>query len=226
MDKMTRMERTAKRKLAAIARAARRDIALVKARKHDIEGAFYDIGQALARLKKKEVIQALGHPSFDSLCQIELEMSVPQADRLIAVTRKMTKNEAKNLGPAKAAALVDLLSATPGRDTAHGALSRGMTLPDGKKLNPKTTSARAMEGAAKSVRTATRPAKGRGRHVTRDELALGSALEKKLHAEGIATARVAVVAGPPGKPARARIDGVELDALAKLATAIRAVAHS
>ena len=225
MDKLTRTERTAKRKLAAIAAAARRDIALVKRRKHDIEGAFYDIGQALVRLKKPDVIRALGHQTFDALCQIELQMSVAQADRLISVAGSMTRDEAKKLGPAKAAALVDLLSATPGRDTARGALARGVRLPGGKKLDPKTSSARAMESAAKSVRSATRPAKGRGRHVAREELALGAALEKKLRADGVATARVVVVAGPPGKPARVRIDGVELGSLRKLATAIRAVVH-
>ena len=223
---LARAERTAKKNLARIGARARRDIALIKRRKHDIAGAFYDIGQALIRLKDPAVIRALGHQSFAALCESELELSVPQADRLIDIVRGMTRHEAAKLGPARAAALVDLVSATPGRDTARGAIRRGVKLPGGKKLNPRTASARAMESAAKSVRAATRPAKGRGRHVAREELALGAALEKKLRVEGVAAAKVAVLAGPPGKPARARIDGVELAQLGRLATAIRAVARS
>lgn len=51
-----------------------------------------------------------------------------------------------------------------------------------KKLNPRTAAARDMESAAKAVR---------------------AALQKKLRSEGVAAAKVAVLAGPPGKPARA-----------------------
>jgi hypothetical protein len=54
-------------KLARVLDEATRDIALIRRRRAEIADAFYDIGEALVRLKRREVVIALGcrpSPSF------------------------------------------------------------------------------------------------------------------------------------------------------------------
>ncbi len=218
-----RAERAAKLKLARLVKAARADIALIKRRKRDVEDAFYDIGQALIRLKDPAVVRALGRRSFSELCEKELQMSGSQADRLITVVRSMNREDAGKLGSTKAAALIDLAEATPARDTASGLLARGVALPGGGRLNPKQASTRAIERAAKSIRASGGKRDPRGRRLDASATLLGQKLEKKLHAFGAKTARVTVVAGAPGKVANVRIDQLPIDRLKALREALRAI---
>lgn len=215
-----RAERAAKLKLTRIVKAARADIALIRRRKRDVEDAFYDMGQALLRLKAPEVVRALGHRSFAELCTKELEVSATQAERLITIVQRMGRDEAGKLGASKAAALIDLVDATPAKDTPSGALARGVAMPGGKRLAVKGASARAIERAAKAVRQASPRTEKRGRRVEAAERAVGEKLAKRLHALGVKEAKVTVVAGPPGKGARVRIEGVEIGKLGVLGRAI------
>ncbi len=204
MSDLARVERKGVAKSAGLVGKARADIALVNRRKHEIASAFYDIGEALARLKKPAVWKALGHESFAAMCDRELGLSVSQADRLIDIVHHMTKSEARKLGPAKAAALADLIDATDSRDTVRGALSRGVKLPGGKKLDVRGSSTRAIERATKAVRG--RKPSGRGRHVSKVDAAIGASLAKSLRSLGAKDAKVTVVAGLTGRRARVRID--------------------
>ncbi len=221
MSNLTRVEQAATKSLKGIVSKARADIALVNRRKHEIATAFYDMGQALQRLKRPEVWRALGHESFASMCDVELEMSVSQADWLIAIVQHMTKSEAAKLGAAKAAALADLVDATPAKDTVKGALSRGVKLPSGKKLNARTASSRAIGQAAKAARAASKPATKRGRHVSPEDVRIGAQLAKHLRAAGAKGAKVTIVAGLAGQRARVKIE-VGVEQLGVLAKAIRA----
>ncbi|CAN5586830.1 hypothetical protein BH09MYX1_BH09MYX1_48890 [soil metagenome] len=218
-----RAARAANLKLVGIVKAARADIALVKRRKRDVEDAFYDIGQALARLKAPVVVRALGYTSFAELCTKELQISASQAERLITVVRGMDREAAGKLGSTKAAALLDLVEATPARDTAGGVLRRGVALPGGERLDAKRASARAIERAAKSIRATNAKRDKRGRHLDDDSRALGAALEKKLHSLGAKNAKVTVLAGAPGKPANVRIEHVAVTELSKLVKAVAAI---
>ena len=220
MSNLTRVEQAATKSLKGIVSKARADIALINRRKHEIATAFYDMGEALLRLKRPEVWRALGHESFASMCDVELEMSVSQAERLIAIVQHMTKREAAKLGAAKAAALADLVDATPAKDTVKGALTRGVKLPDGKKLNARTASTRAIGEAAKAARKTSKPATGRGRHVSSEDAHIAAALGKTLRAFGAKDAKVVVVAGLAGKRARVKIE-VGVEQLVLLAKAIR-----
>lgn len=217
-----RAERAAKLKLARIAKTAREDIALIKRRKGEIEEAFYDIGEALRRLRPIEVVRAVGCNTFAELCETKLGISVAQADRLITIVERMNRNDVRGLGASKAAALIDLVDATPARDTAAGALARGVTLPDGQKLLPRRASARAIERAAKDVRQAHPPKGKRGKRIDPADRAVGDALEASLHALGAKDAKVTVVAGQPGRGARLRIEGLEV---ARLETLKKAIAN-
>ena len=214
MTQASGLWRKAKQRIDTTAAAARADVALVRARKHEIAKAFYEIGLALVRLKNPAAWRALGHQSFAALCDAELDLSVSQADRFIDVVQHFTVTDASKLGVEKAAALADLLSATPGHDTTHAAIAHGVRLPDGKTLHPRTASVRAIESAAKKIRGA-QPAKKRGRRLAAGDARAGAALEKKLHGAGAKDARVHVLAGYAGHPARVRLE-IDLPELAVL----------
>ena len=75
-------EAAAKAKLARVVAEARRDIALIQRRRSEINEAFYDIGEALARLKRPGVYEAMGAKTWKSFCESQLEISVSQAERV------------------------------------------------------------------------------------------------------------------------------------------------
>jgi hypothetical protein len=70
------------------------------------------------------------------------------------------------------------------------------------------------------VRAASPKKLARGRQVAAEDAAYGTKLEKTLHALGARDAKVRVVAGLPGKPARLRIEGVTVGQAPLLAKAI------
>lgn len=57
---------------------ARADVAFVNDKKREIASDFYAIGLALKRLKQPAAFRALGHESFASLCDLELDLSTNQ----------------------------------------------------------------------------------------------------------------------------------------------------
>lgn len=212
-----RAERAASMKLSRILAEAKADIALVKRRRAEISEAFYDIGEALVRLKRREVIGALGCRSFAEVCERHAGISATQADRLVDIVTNMTREEALTVGATKAASIVALVRATPEADTPSDLLRRGARV-RGKTLNVKSASTRAIARATAAVRS-TRNAPG-GRSVARDERAACAALEKALRRAGAKDATVAVKAGRVAGAARAVIDIAVAD-IERLARAVR-----
>ena len=78
-----RAEALSRQKLTRVGAAARQDIALIQRKRADVAAAFYDIGEALVRLKASGAHRALKHPSWEAFCVAELDMSESQAERLI-----------------------------------------------------------------------------------------------------------------------------------------------
>src|SRR5262245_41137712 len=119
------IERSVAAKRARLAREARADIALVKRRRARIAEDFYDIGEALARLKRPGVPESLGYTTFAELCERELGMSLGKANYLIAVVTHVPRAEAARLGQDRTVALLELADATPEEDTVTE-LARGI----------------------------------------------------------------------------------------------------
>lgn len=207
------------RKLHALAKAARDDIALIKRRKADIEDAFYDIGEALARLQRPGVLAALGveKPFFTYVAE-DLGISKETASRLLAIVRGVSRADALGMGgQRKAAAFIDLAKATPTiRDTATSLARRAVKAPSGKVVTKKSSS-REIEQAAASFRATAPKKSGRGNTVDPKVRALGVAAEAKLHAAGVAGASLEIRASGPGKEPHVRIDRVPLSRLGRLA---------
>ena len=210
-----------KQALARVAAAARADIAFIKERKESIAAAFYDIGEALVRLKKKGVAQALGYRTFEEICEREIGIGVTQAGELIDIVTRLTRDDAIQMGQTKAGAFSRLAEATPAPDTPVELFEKGVRTPSGKRVSAASPT-REVEAAAKEFRQASRGTKrGRGRTTTPDERSIAAAIQKKLHAAGITTARVTAVATKSGKPANLRIEGVPMPERKKIATALR-----
>jgi hypothetical protein len=189
-------------KIARLLDEATRDIALIKRRRAEIADAFYDIGEALVRLKRREVVAAMGCRSFAELCEKHVAISATQAERLIDIAENMTREAAIAVGSTKAASLVALARATPADDTAAQLMAHGVRV-HGKKLDVAHASARAIATATAQVRTR---AVKRGRSVSKSEHAEVHALVRRLADAGVDDARVIAKAGHVGAGARVAID--------------------
>lgn len=110
-----------KQRLAA---QAKDDINLIARRRLRISEDFFEVGLALARLKKPSALEALGHPTFQVLLQVELDMSVTKAERLIAMVTKAPRELVTRLGQDRVSALMALADATPADDTASSSNKR------------------------------------------------------------------------------------------------------
>ena len=219
--KTSRLRATAHALLAVIAR-----------RKREITEAFYDIGEALTKLKDRDTISALGRRSFAEVCEKDAGISVSVAERLVAIASSLTREQALAMGQKKAMAMVTLAAATPEDDTAAGLYRKAsIALPGGKKVSPRSASANEIEEAATAIRhrrsasaaksngdaTAT-ASRGPGRHSTADERAFAALLEKRLHQLGLERARVTAVATKPGQGSDLRFEHIpvaQIDVLKK-----------
>ena len=200
---------------------ARADIALIRRRQAEITEAFYDVGEALARLKRPGVAEAVGRATFKELCEKDLEMGLTTAERLIAIVTRVPREDALRMGQERAFALVQLADATPEADSATMLEKGARTLPSGKKVDLAKASVREIHTAAKEIRAAKKPTgKPRGRTTTVEERAAASALQSALRGDGFESARVTAVATRPGAGAHARIEGVPLADMRKLGRAI------
>ena len=204
-------------KLARTVAQAKADIALITRRRTEISEAFYDIGEALIRLKRRDVVAAMGCRSFAELCEKHVGLSSSQADRLVDIVTSMTRTEALSVGVTKAASIVALVRATPAHDTPASALRDGVRV-RGKLVDVKQASSRAIARATSQVRKGRLPP---GRVVTREERAAGAALQRALRAAGAKDATVEVKAGRVAGAARATIVLAVTD-LALLGRAVRA----
>ncbi|WP_159396518.1 hypothetical protein [Sorangium cellulosum] len=214
--------RSAAMKRARLAEQARADIELIKRRRERIAEDFYDIGEALVRLKRPGVPESLGHKSFGDLCQAELGLSASKAAQLLAIVRSVPREQARSLGQERAAALLALAEATPEDDSTVTLASSVLKLPSGKRVDIATAPTRALREAAKEIRQAHAAADKprRGLTTTAPERAAALALQRALRDLGLAEAHVAAVARHGGG-AFVRIERVPLAELDLLRKALR-----
>lgn len=203
-------------------------VALVRRRRAEISDAFYDMGEALAELRRPEMVASLGVRTFAELCESKLGLSVSLALQLVEVVSKMTREQAVEMGQSKAIALIALANATPEADTAAELFAKGrVALPGGKRIDTRAASARGVDRAAKRVRDAhDRGKPRRGRTTTPEERGLAIALERALRSAGLSRVTVEAVATKPGAPSDVRIAHLPLSALAVAAKALAATARA
>lgn len=208
-------------KQARLAKDARADIALILRRRERIAEDFYDIGEALVRLKRPGIAEALGRASFREVCAKDLQMSVSAADALVAIVSGVARADALRMGQERALALVTLARATPEADSAKLLENASRKLPSGRAIDVAKASANEIKAAAKELRAAGRTsARPRGRTTTSEERSRAAALQAALHAAGLLGARVTAVATRPGQEASLRIEHVPISATAKLRAAL------
>lgn len=207
-------------KEAALARAED-DLALIARKKLEIGDAFYEIGEALVRLRAKGVVALLGYASFAELCEARLEMSVARAEWLVAIASRVRREDALRWGQEKTVALLQIANATSADDTPGQIAGGSLKLPGGKRLDVEASSARALKLVAKALRSKRGEGSARGRTTTRTERSLAATLEKRLRAEDV-EAKVVAVATRPGAVSKLRIE-LPADALAALRVALRGV---
>ncbi len=208
-----RAEVMARGKIARIVATAKRDIAFIRSKRGEITAAFYDIGEALVRLKKPEVPRALGRASWEAFCTADLQMSATQAQRLIDIVQSMSRDEAIALGTStKASSVAELVRVTPEKDTVADAL-RGKVAVRGRKIDVTKMSANAIDAETKKARKRTT---GRGRNVSAADRKRVAALTKSLRTQGL-TATIEIKAGLMNREAKISIVAPlsELHALGK-----------
>lgn len=192
------------RKLAAIgaaekkrlAREGKKLVALVVRLRRQIQRKSFELGRALARLKDRSIIAALGFPSFHALCDTALQMSSDLADQLIAIAKSFSAAENRRIGgTAKAVAIIDLAKALPGEHTPAGLLSRGAIKVGRRTIDVRSATAQAISDEARAIRAARPSAARRGVHVSPSERHVASALAHALHHHGIEAKIQAIAAG-------------------------------
>lgn len=215
-------QKSAASKQQRLVSEGRADVALIHARKERISEDFFDIGEALVRLKRPGIAEALGYSGFVELCERELDMAPQKAAQLISIVKAIPREQARALGQERASALITLAEATPEDDTALSLATTTLTLPGGKTLDLSKASTREIRDAAKAVRQASTPtgnSPARGATTTLAERNLAADLQRALHGHGAEEARVTAVARP-GRGALVRIERVPLASLHALANAI------
>ncbi len=202
---------------ARLLKQAREDVALIKRRKAEITEAFYDIGEALLRLRKDPIPTLLGHRGFTELCKQGLGIAPTTAAELIAIVERLPRRDALKWGKEKAHALLELADATSAADTPQKIDAKVLG-----KLDPAKATTREIQALAQKQRAAKKVARPRGRTTTAEERSLATRLQAALRKAGAASATVVAVATKPGAPAKLRLE-LPADALAALASALTAV---
>ncbi|MBI2395870.1 MAG: hypothetical protein HYV09_40275 [Deltaproteobacteria bacterium] len=218
----TLAESTRKKADAARARLlarAREDVALIKRRKQEITEAFYDIGEALLRLRKEPIPKLLGYDGFGELCSRGLGIAASSANDLIAIVTRVSRRDALKWGKEKTLALVALADATPAEDEPTAIDAKAL-----EGLDPNKASVRELKAPAKAQRTVAKQkgAASRGRTSSAEERRVAAAIQTALRKAGVKTATVSAVATRPGAASNVRIEGVPFAALRLLRRALPA----
>jgi hypothetical protein len=220
--------RSSELRLQRMRAQAQEDIDLIRLKQTQIVDAFYEIGQALARLKAPGVAKSMGRAGFAELVEQDLQMSTTTAEKLVAIVTHVRRRDALRWGQEKSAALIELAKATsnPTDSASTLVLEKRVRLASGRVLDVEAARPTEIFEAAKEERLRRQSReKGprRGRTTTPEERAIAKAIEKALHGAGIAGAKVAAVATKPGQVAEVRIEHVPMNRLKELgATILRA----
>jgi len=169
-------------------RKARYDelVALMRRRMTDIVENFYDLGEALREMLEKKLYTAAGHASLRAFVEAEGLFSYAQANKLIAIVRRVPREDALRLGQERAFALVAYTDATPADDSPAGLVAADARV--GAKPVSKA-SLREIEAATRAVRSGA-PKTAAARDRARAEAATLKAVKKALRDAGLAGAAV------------------------------------
>ncbi len=217
--KVTATEKRAKANQKAIAAKAKADIKLIKTRTRRIKSDFYDVGLALARLKKKSAYSSVGHKSFRALVRAELDISTALAERLASIASEVSREVAERVGPTHAYALVALCRATPEADTPEGIEKGTIQLPDGTNISVNKATTREKDDAARKIRDGRGKVTG-GRAVSKEQRATAFEMEATLRALGLERARVRAAMPRGAKEAELELEGIPFSGLGVLCAAI------
>ena len=168
------IEKTAR--AAAIDQEAALASLLGEIREHvrEIGARFYDVGVALMEIVDRKLYAVRRHRSLGALVTAEKLMSPRQAAKLVAVARKVKREDAVALGLEKTYALMGYAAATPAADSVAGLLEGGTI--EGRPV--RRLSLRQIDAAAKAARTAAsaRPATARSKADAKVARALATAM--------------------------------------------------
>lgn len=200
----------AKKASTAAAQRAEELLSLIERRKARIAEDFYEIGLALAEIRKKKLFVALGYTSFGGLLAARKVMSRRTAEKLIGVVTNVPRPKAMELGPEKAYALARLVATTPELDTIDDVLDKGVQVGKGRK---KLAGASASEIAetARAVRAKTE--KPDPREIAAEKAA--RALQAAVRAAGGRGATASASRAKGGFEVLLRVDAGRVDALVK-----------
>lgn len=159
-----------------LAAQAQSDLGLLRRRKGEMGDVFFDLGEALVRLRRPGVAQALSYEDTYAMVRQEAGLAPALVDELVEIVTHVTRDEAERMGHGRAAILARLAATTP-----------------------------APAAVVKPEKSKTR----RTRANTGDK-AIAAAIEEKLRALGVKTAKVRLVAGA------LKIEGVPVEKRALL----------
>ncbi len=140
---------------ARVTALAHDDIALIRLKKMEIAEAFFEVGRALARLRKKGVAETLGYRGFTELVKSELDFSVEFAEQLIDVATIVPRAHAVRWGQTKSIAVAEIAKAAGGT-TAPIQVGPKMLLPSGKVFDAASATPAEARMTAKELRQARR----------------------------------------------------------------------
>ena len=186
------IQRTKERALARNKARLAELLSLIRRRVTEVVEGFYDIGEALREIVDLKLYLAEGHANLGALLKAEGLLSLRQATKLIAVVRKVPRDQALSLGQEKAYALVAYTEATPELD-APAQFAEESAQVGGKLL--KKASLRDIEAATRAERAkvkASRAPSAAEREKAKAKAALEAALRKVLREAGISRAFIEV----------------------------------
>jgi hypothetical protein len=207
---------------ANLAAAAKAALEAARGAFRETSRGMYELGKALAELRKPGMAEAAGHDGgFDALVAEEFELHPQTAQRLVRAVGQVSEELFTALGPKRVNALLDLATVTEADDTQAILTGEVVRLwKKGPKVNvAKVPTAKIIEHT-KAVRARLLELNGerpRGRTATPAERAAAEEAAKRLHHQGIA-ATVTVRATKPGAPSEFDIVGLdqrELELLTK-----------
>jgi hypothetical protein len=221
MGNIEKLARAGLKEKSRLAKKGRAAIATVVAMKKQIQKSFYAMGKALVVLRDPAVIRALGHPSFEALCEVDLKMSDAQAVRLIHIVESFPKGIADDLGSTKATAVIDLANALGKKATASGLVKRGTVhLPNGKSIDVKAASAANIARAARAVHKPN--VHGPGMHVSPEDRRLVAHVAAALRKAKVrATVEALAASGKDGARMRLTVNARDAPRVGRALAAVK-----
>ncbi len=211
---LARVELEVAAKRSRLEQSGRADIDTIRRRQALIAEAFFDVGEALVRLRDRDVLVALGYRSLRDMLAGEQLMGMTAALELVQVAQRVAREDALRWGKKRTTALIGLAMAVGNGDRPVDIEKKQIDLPDGTPFDVAASSANSIANAARAFRM-TRAA-ARGRTTQPRERKTCAELQRRLRTLGAERVEVEAIAGLPGRGADVRIRRLGLDELSLL----------